>query len=47
LSVGSAKTWSPIAVPIRGGGQEIRGQVVDGDVGYFQVTIKIDFRVED
>ena len=27
--------------------QEIRGQVVDGDVGYFQVTIKIGFRVED
>ena len=27
--------------------QEIRGQVVDGDVAYFQVTIKIGFRVED
>ena len=27
--------------------QEIRGQVVDGDVGYFQVTLKIGFRVED
>ena len=27
--------------------QEIRGQVVDGDVGYFQVTMKIGFRVED
>ncbi len=27
--------------------QEIRGQVVDGDVGYFQVTLKVGFRVED
>ena len=27
--------------------QEIRGQVVDGDVGYFQVTMKVGFRVED
>jgi flavin-binding protein dodecin len=27
--------------------QEIRGQVVDGDVAYFQVTMKIGFRVED
>jgi dodecin len=27
--------------------QEIRGQVVDGDVTYFQVTMKIGFRVED
>lgn len=27
--------------------QEIRGQVVDGDVQYFQVTMKIGFRVED
>ena len=27
--------------------QEIRGQVVDGDVAYFQVTVKIGFRVED
>jgi dodecin len=27
--------------------QEIRGQVVDGDVAYFQVTLKIGFRVED
>jgi len=27
--------------------QEIRGQVVDGDVAYFQVTIKIGFLVED
>ncbi len=26
--------------------QEIRGQVVDGDVAYFQVTLKIGFRVE-
>jgi flavin-binding protein dodecin len=26
--------------------QEIRGQVVDGDVAYFQVTVKIGFRVE-
>ena len=27
--------------------QEIQGQVVDGDVTYFQVTMKIGFRVED
>jgi flavin-binding protein dodecin len=27
--------------------QEIRGQVVDGEVAYFQVTLKIGFRVED
>ena len=27
--------------------QEIRGQVVDGDVAYFQVTGKVGFRVED
>ena len=27
--------------------QEIRGQVVDGEVAHFQVTIKIGFRVED
>jgi dodecin len=27
--------------------QEIRGQVVDGGVAYFQVTVKIGFRVED
>ena len=27
--------------------QEIRGQVVDGDVAHFQVTIKIGFPVED
>jgi hypothetical protein len=27
--------------------EEIRGQVVDGDVAYFQVTVKIGFRVED
>ncbi len=26
---------------------EIRGQVVDGDVAYFQVTLKIGFRVDD
>ena len=27
--------------------KEIRGQVVDGEVAYFQVTLKIGFRVED
>ena len=27
--------------------KEVRGQVVDGDVAYFQVTIKVGFRVED
>jgi flavin-binding protein dodecin len=27
--------------------EEIRGQVVDGDVGYFQVTLKLGFRVDD
>ncbi len=27
--------------------QEIRGQVVDGEVTYFQVTLKVGFRVED
>ena len=27
--------------------QEVRGQVTDGDVAYFQVTLKIGFRVED
>ncbi|MCW2509068.1 MAG: uncharacterized protein JWP68_2216 [Modestobacter sp.] len=27
--------------------EEIRGQVVDGDVAYFQVRMKIGFRVED
>ena len=27
--------------------EEIRGQVVDGDVAYYQVTLKIGFRVED
>jgi flavin-binding protein dodecin len=27
--------------------EEIRGQVVDGEVAYFQVTMKIGFRVED
>ena len=26
---------------------EVRGQVVDGDVAYFQVTVKLGFRVED
>ena len=26
---------------------EIRGQVVDGQVAYFQVTLKIGFRVDD
>ena len=26
--------------------KEIRGQVVDGSVAYFQVTMKIGFRVE-
>lgn len=26
---------------------EIRGYVEDGDVAYFQVTVKIGFRVED
>jgi len=26
---------------------EIRGQVVDGDVAHYQVTLKIGFRVED
>ena len=26
---------------------EIRGQVVDGDVAYFQVTLKLGFRVDD
>jgi dodecin len=27
--------------------QEIRGQVVDGDVAHFQVTMKLGFRVEE
>jgi flavin-binding protein dodecin len=27
--------------------QEIRGQVVDGNVAYFQVTVKIGFRVDE
>ncbi len=27
--------------------QEVRGQVVDGDVAYFQVGLKLGFRVED
>ena len=26
---------------------EIRGQVVDGDVAHYQVTLKVGFRVED
>jgi flavin-binding protein dodecin len=26
---------------------EIRGQVVDGDVAYFQVAVKFGFRIED
>jgi flavin-binding protein dodecin len=26
---------------------EIRGQVVDGDIAYYQVTLKVGFRVED
>ena len=26
--------------------EEIRGQVVDGDVAYFQVTLKFGFRME-
>ena len=27
--------------------EEVRGQVVDGDVAYYQVTMKIGFRVEE
>ena len=27
--------------------KEIRGQVLDGDVAHYQVTLKIGFRVED
>jgi flavin-binding protein dodecin len=27
--------------------QEIRGQVVDGDVAYYQVRMKLGFRVDD
>lgn len=27
--------------------EEVRGQVVDGDVAHFQVRLKIGFRVED
>ena len=27
--------------------EEIRGQVVDGDVAYYQVTLKVGFSVED
>ena len=26
--------------------KESRGQVVDGDVGYFQVTVRFGFRIE-
>lgn len=26
---------------------EIRGHIVDGDVGHFQVTMKVGFRLED
>lgn len=26
---------------------EIRGHIVDGDVGHFQVTVKIGFRMDD
>jgi dodecin len=26
--------------------KEVRGQVVDGDVAYFQVTVKLGFRVD-
>ncbi len=26
--------------------EEVRGQVVDGDVAYFQVRLKVGFRVE-
>ena len=26
---------------------EVRGQVVDGEVAHFQVTLKIGFRVDD
>jgi dodecin len=26
---------------------EVRGQVTDGEVAYFQVTLKIGFRVDD
>ena len=27
--------------------KEVRGQVVDGEVAYFQVTMKVGFRVDD
>ncbi len=27
--------------------EEIRGQVADGEVAYFQVTVKLGFRVDD
>lgn len=26
---------------------EIRGHVVDGEIGHFQVTVKVGFRLED
>ena len=26
---------------------EIRGHIVDGEVGHFQVTVKVGFRLED
>jgi hypothetical protein len=26
---------------------EIRGQIIDGDVAHFQVTMKVGFRLED
>jgi len=26
--------------------EEVRGQVVDGDVAYYQVTVKVGFRVD-
>ena len=26
---------------------EIRGHIVEGDVGHFQVTMKVGFRIED
>jgi flavin-binding protein dodecin len=26
---------------------EVRGQVVDGDIAYFQVTVKFGFRIEE
>lgn len=27
--------------------EEMRGHVVDGDVGHFQVTLKVGFRLDD